>query len=468
MKIKLTFLGAAKNVTGSRTLLEIDGQRLLIDCGMTQERELQHRDWERFPVPPSSIGTLLLTHAHIDHSGLLPKFVREGFAGNIYCTHPTAELTEIMLLDTARLQAHDAEMKQKRHEKAGKHGQFPEVPLYTEEQVKAVVPLFKTVSYNQPVKLNHGIEVSFHDAGHVLGSAMLNIRLSGQNGGHNFVFSGDLGRWDRPILCDPTYFDYATYLVTESTYGNKKTPAPGDMLDELVDVINTTLSKGGNVIIPSFALERAQEILYNLFRAHKMNKIPAVPVYLDSPMAIAVTDVFRKFSRYFDEEMQQLIKQKQSPFDFPGLHFVSSIEESKKLTASKEPSIIIAGSGMATGGRIKYHLVNNITRPESTILFAGYQAEGTLGRTISEGMSPVRILGEYYPVKARIMSMHGFSSHADSDQIRQWLYHLNKAPQKVFVNHGEAEAAEFLANTIRTEKKWDVAVPNYLEEFALD
>jgi len=468
MSAKLTFLGADRNVTGSRTLLEIDGQRLLIDCGMTQERELRSRDWDKFPVPPSSINAVLLTHAHVDHCGLLPKFVREGFSGPIYCTPPTAELTEIMLLDAARLQEHDAEMKQKRHEKAGKRGEHPDIPLYTEDQVKAVPPLFKTVPYNRHIRINHDIEVSFHDAGHVLGSAMISVEFSGGNGRNTIIFSGDLGRWDRPILQDPTLFDYASYVLTESTYGDRKTPNPEEMFDGLVSIINTTIGKGGSVVVPSFALERSQEILYYLFRAYKLKKIPVIPVFVDSPMAVSVTDIFRKYSGYFDEEMQQLIKQSQSPFDFPGLHFVSSIEESKKLTASNTPSIIIAGSGMATGGRIKYHLVNHITRPESTILFVGYQAVGTLGRTIVDGSTRVRILGEYYPVKARVEMMHGFSSHADSEQITKWLYHLKTAPRKVFVNHGEDESSEFLADTIRKEKNWDVVVPQYLDEFNLD
>ncbi len=468
MSIKITFLGAARSVTGSRFLLEAGGRRILVDCGLFQERHLAIHNWERFVPPPASIDAVVLTHSHLDHCGYLPKLVREGFDGPVYCTPPTGDITRIMLLDSASLQAHDAEQKRKRHVRDGRQGPHPEIPLYTVPQAEAVFPLFRTFGYEQTIPLARNIRITLHDAGHVLGAAMVEVRVQEDGTERVLVFSGDIGRWDRPILRDPTLFDAADYLLMESTYANRELPDPDQMFDGLVDVITATIEASGKVIVPSFALERSQEILYYLYRAARQGRLPSVPVYLDSPMAVSITEIFARYAEFFDEEMQRLIGQRQTPFDFPGLHFVQSPEESHELDQQDTPAIIIAGSGMCTGGRIKYHLTADITRPESTILFVGYQAVGTLGRQIVDGAPEVRILGEFYPVKARIVQMSGFSSHADSRQLLRWLYNLKSPPRKVFVVHGEPESADHLVETVRREKGWNIVAPALGDEFDLD
>lgn len=468
MKIKLTFLGACKSVTGSRFLLDISGTRLLVDCGLHQERNLNDRDWGPFPVPPESVNAVLLTHAHLDHCGFLPKFVRQGFSRRIYGTSATMEIAKIMLLDAANIQETDAENKKRRHQINGVRGPHPEIPLYTVKETQSCFTLFNTLNYQEKLELASGIEARYYNAGHVLGAAIIELVIREGQEIRRFVFSGDIGRWHRPIVEDPTVFEQADYVITESTYADRTLADGEDLLAELATIVNETVRAGGNLIIPSFALERAQDILYYLFQALEKGMIEPINVYLDSPMAIGITDVFERHVDLFDNEMQTLIKKKKTPFHFPGLHMISSLNDSKKLNTMSEPSIIIAGSGMATGGRIKYHIAKNINRPESTIMFAGYQAIGTLGRNIVDEPEEVRILGDYYPVKAHIIQMHGFSSHADRTQLLKWNYSFKTAPRHLFVVHGENEAANHLAVTIRSEKGWQVSVPNYLEEFSLD
>jgi metallo-beta-lactamase family protein len=468
MQIKLSFLGAARNVTGSQYLIETSNLRLLVDCGLYQERELLGRNWSPFSVPPKSLGAVLLTHAHLDHCGLLPKLVREGFDQAIYCTGATSEITRIMLLDSGKIQEEDADFKRRRHQRENRKGPYPDIPLYTRDDAEAVNPLFSSVRYGQAVPIGDGVEATFYDAGHVLGSSMIRLKIEQNGEARTILFSGDVGRRDKPILHDPTLFDEADYVIVESTYGDRLLESPQDAAARLAEVINTTVAKGGNVVIPSFALERSQELLYYLNQFRLEGRIPHLMVFVDSPMAVSVTGVFEHHAELFDQEMKELLSQGKSPFDFPGLNLAGTVEESKAINHIKGSVIIIAGSGMCTGGRIKHHLVNNISREESTVLFVGYQAAGTLGRQIVEGAQRVRILGQYYPVRAGIAQLNGFSAHADRDGLLRWLSSLRRPPRRVFVTHGEPDASQHLAGLIRSRHGWETAAPSYQEQVFLD
>jgi len=466
MDINLTFMGAAWGVTGSRNLIEANGIKLLVDCGLYQEHEFLHRNWEPFHCKPSELTAVLLTHAHLDHSGLLPKLVNEGFHGRVICTPATADITKIMLLDAAHVQEEDAAYKKKRHIREGRRGPYPEIPLYTIKDAEASLDLFAPVEYNTPVDIGSGITATFHDAGHVLGSSMIKLTVSRKGEKRSIVFSGDIGRWDRPFLHDPDVFRRTDYVVMESTYGDKAHKGPETIDDELEDIVKAAFDAGGNIIVPSFALQRTQEILYYLNNLLMAKRIPAIDVFLDSPMAIKITEVFKQYAGQLDEEMKDLVRRQRSPFDFPGLKFVQTVEESKKLNDIKGTVMIIAGSGMATGGRVKHHLANNISRPECTVLFVGYQAEGTLGRQILDGARSVRIHGQQRPVRARIEHIQGFSAHADRDELLKWLSRLSAVPRLVMINHGEVKAAESFRDFLK-EKGYKATVPSYGEKFRL-
>lgn len=468
MSVKIKFLGATLGVTGSCYMLETEHSRILVDCGLFQERDLRYRNWERFPVSPRSIDAVILTHAHLDHCGLLPKLVREGFDGVFYSTPSTADITKVMLVDSARLQERDAQIKKERHKREKRKGPHPEVPLYSVEDAEDCFHLFKASPYEHKTRISEDIEFILHDAGHVLGGAMIEMSVKDGNKERRLLFSGDIGRCNRPILRDPTVFEYADYVIMESTYANRDVPPPEDMFDDLVEIIDSTVKNGGNIVIPSFALERAQELLYFICRALYEKKIPPVNIYLDSPMAISITDIFKNYYNVFDEEMKKLMRENKSIFDCPGLHMTRLTEESQNIENDKSSSIIIAGSGMVTGGRIKHHLVNNISDRKNTIMFVGYQANGTLGRIIVEGADRVRLYGEYYSVRARVEQLSGFSSHADSSQLQRWIFNLKNEPKKVFITHGEEESARYLADLIREKKGWDAVAPDYQQEFILD
>ena len=407
------------------------------------------------------MDAVLLTHAHVDHCGLIPKLVREGFRGKIYCTTATSEIAQIILLDAAHLQEEDAEFKRKRHEREGRRGPFPEIPLYTVDDAKASFPQFTPVQYGEVVTVGDGVKATFHDAGHVLGSSMIKVTVGQDGEQRTILFSGDVGRWDRPILRDPSVFSKMDYIIVESTYGDRLHKGPPDIGDELTEIINSAWEARGNIIVPSFALQRSQEILYYMNELLIENRIPHLKVFLDSPMAISITEVFKRHSELFDKEMSQLMRQHKSPFDFSGLEMIQTVEESKALKDIKETIMIIAGSGMCTGGRIKHHLVTNITRRQSTILFVGYQAIGTLGRQIVDGTKKVRILGQQYRVRAKIAQIHGFSSHADRDELLRWLGGLTSAPRRVFVVHGEEASAQQFGEFLREKNGWDISVPEY-------
>jgi len=468
MQTKLTFLGAAQNVTGSRYVVETNGLRLLVDCGLYQERELRARNWEPFATPPNTLDAVLLTHAHLDHCGLLPKLVREGFEGRVYCTAATSEIAQIVLLDAARIQEEDAEFKRRRHKREGRKGRYPEMPLYTEDDAKHCLPLFTTLSYQQPLEIADGIEVTYHDAGHILGSSMIRLKLNHNGNPRTIVFSGDVGRWGKPILRDPTLFEEADYVVVESTYGDRVHSDMGRIDDTLAEVVNTAEQAGGKIIIPSFAVERSQEVLYRLNTLLREDRIPRVATLVDSPMAVSVTQVFQHHPDLLDEETTDLIRRGASPFDFPGLKMVRTVEESKAINRMTGTVVIIAGSGMCTGGRVKHHLAHQISGVENTILFVGYQAAGTLGRQITDGKREVRILGQVRPVNARVLQIHGFSAHADKDELSRWLSGLKNPPRRLFVTHGEPDSARRFADFVAVRAGWDTTVPSYQDVAVLE
>jgi len=449
-------------------LLEANDTSLLVDCGLYQERQFRARNWEPFPIAAESINAVLLTHAHLDHCGFLPKLVREGFKGKIYCNAATAEIAKIILLDSAHLQEEDAQYKRRRHEREGRKGPYPELPLYTTADAEACFPLFSPVRYREAIQLGNGVEATFYDAGHVLGSSIIRAKVRQDGQERIILFSGDIGRPDRPIVCDPTVFDRADYVLIESTYGDRVHKDTEDIKKLIGKVINSTKKAGGNIIVPSFALERSQEVLYYINELLIENTIPRLMVFLDSPMAAKITEVFQHHPELFDKEMAEFVNQHKSPFNLRGLQVVGSSEESKAINHIKGTVMVIAGSGMCTGGRIKHHLVNNITRPETTIMFVGYQATGTLGRQIVDGARKVRIFGEKYKVKAKVVRIHGFSAHADRNELLNWLKELETAPRGVFVVHGETESAKAFGNYVRKKTGWDVTVPDYEDEVVLD
>jgi metallo-beta-lactamase family protein len=466
--MKIAFFGAARQVTGSCYFLEVGGMKILVDCGLYQERPFLERNWDPLPVDPAEVDLLLLTHAHLDHSGLIPKIVRDGFSGTILATSATADLLSIALMDAARIQEEDAAFKAKRHKKAGHKGAHAEIPLYTVEDVQRTMPLVEEVPYEESVPLSDAVSVRFRDAGHILGSAMIEVSARENGAGRSIVFSGDIGQWDKPFLHDPSLFERADYVVMESTYGDRVHEDPQEIGQILAEAVRQAVRSQGNVLIPTFAIERAQELMFYFSRLVRSGSIPRVPIYLDSPMAREVTQAFERHPEDLDEESLALFREGKNPFDFPGLVIVQSIEESKAINSSGGTSVIMAGSGMCTGGRIKHHLLYNIARPESSIVFVGYQARETLGRQILEGQTPVRIHGQWLPVKANVAKINGFSAHADRNALSRWLDGYRSAPRRLFVNHGDEEVALHFAERVRQERGWNVDVPKYLDSQILD
>ncbi|MFW6140523.1 MAG: MBL fold metallo-hydrolase RNA specificity domain-containing protein [Acidobacteriota bacterium] len=462
--MKIKFLGATRQVTGSCYLLEAGGLNILVECGMYQERKFLGRNWNPFVVDPGSVDCVLLTHCHLDHSGLIPKFVKEDFSGKIFMTSATEDLLEIMLLDSAKIQQEDAAYKKKRHEREGRKGPHPEVPLYKVKDARNSFQFLSSVDYESPFSLNDKVTVNFHDAGHIVGSAMVEVKVKENGSEKKILFSGDIGQWNKPIVKDPSVFKEADYIVMESTYGDREHKDPDPPENKIAEIVNKTYSAGGKVIIPSFAVERAQDLLYYLSQLVRKDKIPFLKIFLDSPMAVSVTDVFVKHQECYDKQTLEFIHEGEPPFQFPGLKLVRTIEQSKAINEIKGPCIIIAGSGMCTGGRIKHHLVHNITQPQNTVLFVGYQASGTLGRHIVNGEKQVRIHGRYREVRANIEYMDSLSAHADRQALLKWVGHLKSAPKKVFLTHGEEHAALSLQKEVE-KKGWSVVVPKYRQVF---
>jgi metallo-beta-lactamase family protein len=468
MELTLSFLGAARCVTGSRYLLDTGRSRVLVDCGLQQERDLQSRNWEPLPVPPDRIDAVLLTHAHLDHCGLLPRLVKQGFRGPVFCTGPTAEIARIVMLDSARIQVEDAEHKQYRHEQQGRTSPHPPVPLYTEEDAEKAGQRFSIVELGKVVRVADGVEAEFFEAGHILGSTSIRVRAGSGAEARTILFSGDIGRWNKPFLNDPAPCAEADWVLMESTYGDRLHGSEDTIEAEFRDILNAAVRAGGNVVIPSFAIERSQELLYYLSRLQRTKQVPRVPVFLDSPMATRVTEVFSHHPEYLDAEMRGLIASDTSPFELASLVMARTAEESKAINAIRGTAVIIAGAGMCTGGRIKHHLVRNLPRRESTVLFVGYQANGTLGREILEGAKRVRVLGNEVPVRARVARIGGFSAHADRDELLRWASVITAKPRGAFVVHGEPEVAEGFSTTLADRTGWPTSVPAAGDSVALN
>ena len=466
--MKLHFLGAARQVTGSRYVLEVAGRRVMIDCGMFQERHFQHRNWDPPPIPPAEIDALLLTHVHIDHCGLLPRLVNQGFRGAIHTTAPSAAMVEIMLRDAAEIQAEDVGYKKRRHTKAGRLSPHAYEPLFTLEDVDRTLPLVRPNGYGHPVEVFPGLTARFFDAGHILGSAMLLVEATENGRMRRIAFSGDIGQWDKPIIRDPTLLSEADYIVMESTYGDRNHARVGDTETQLADVVAATVARGGNIVIPTFAVERAQELIYHFGRLVRSGRIPQMPIFLDSPMAVDVTAIYVRFHDYVDAAMWEMINSNQPPLRFPMLTMTRTADESKRINGVRQPSVIMASSGMCNAGRIKHHLKSNLPRSESTILFVGHQSEGTLGRLILDGRSPVRIHGQEFPVRAKIAQIYGFSGHADHDGLMRWISHFKRPPTKVFLTHGEEEVALKLAGEINQKLGYAAEAPQYQQAVELE
>ena len=457
---RLHFLGAARNVTGSRYLIEHGTCRVLIDCGLYQERDLRSRNWDPFPVDPKTLDAVVLTHAHLDHVGYLPRLVASGFSGPVHGTGATLEIARIILEDSAHIQQEDAEFKRRRHERESRRGPYPEEALYTVEDAQRTCEHFVPHAYDAAFRIGP-LEFTLHDAGHILGSAQIRITFPSGAATRSLLFSGDMGRWNTPILNDPTMHLLADYVVVESTYGTRVHPVTQEIDAQFEAVVNQTVARGGNILIPSFAVERTHEVLYHLNRLLLQDRIPNLMVFVDSPMAVSVTEVFRRHPENFDKEMTLLVEHGTSPFDFPSLQLVRTVEQSKAINRIKGSVIIIAGSGMCTGGRIKHHLANNIGRKSNTVLFVGYQAVGTLGRLIRDGAKKVRIHGYSRHIRARVETVSGLSGHADRNDLMRWLRGFESRPRTTFVTHGEEASALALADLIRTELGAEVLVPEF-------
>lgn len=442
--MKLTFLGAAREVTGSCTLVEAAGHRFVVDCGMEQGRDTYENVTP--PCAPGEIEAVLLTHAHIDHSGQIPYLYKNGFRGPIYATDATTDLCEIMLEDSAHIQQQEAEWKNRKAQRSGREMVEPD---YTVEDAEQVMKQFQPQRYGEWVQVFEGVRACFTDVGHLLGSASITLQITENGNAETIVFSGDIGNLHQPILRDPTYLTRADYVVMESTYGTRSHPPRPDHVAELAQVLQETFDKGGNVVIPSFAVGRTQEMLYFIRQIKAEGRVKGhadFPVYVDSPLASKSTTIFREnFAECYDDEALRLVQSGQNPLQFPGLHISETKEESVAINSDMTPKVIISASGMCDAGRIRHHLKYNLWREECTILFVGYQTAGSLGRILLDGADEVRLFGDTVRVNARICQMSGLSGHADKDGLERWITHFSPKPCFVFVNHGDDDSSEAFA-----------------------
>ena len=474
--MKVTFFGATKTVTGSNFLVEGAGKKFLIDCGLYQGMDKEEiKNAEPFPYDINEIDFMLLTHAHIDHSGRIPKLYKEGYRNKIYATNATCDLCAIMLPDSGHIQETETEWKNR---KRIRRGEELLVPIYDAETAARSLELFKGVPYDQIIELDDDIHVRFNDAGHMLGSSIIEVWIKENGVNKKIVFTGDLGNNDIPLLSEPTMIEDADFLVMESTYGNRLHMRNDNKAKLFIDIVTDTLRQGGTVVIPSFAVGRTQEILYELNKIKESNSdnpdfekkyeiLMHTPVYVDSPLAISATEVFRENMDLFDEETQELIRRGDNPLEFPGLRFTQTVDESRELNESNESSIIISASGMCEVGRIKHHLYQNIWNPKNTILFVGYQAPGTLGRKIVDGAKTIKIFGEEIAVNARIEYIEGYSGHADQEGLLNFIYSFIKKPDHIFLVHGEEEGQKVLRDKIIETTNLPVTIPSYGETYDL-
>ena len=454
------FLGAAGTVTGSKFLLEHEGRRVLIDCGLFQgKKELRQRNWEPLPVPASSLDAIVLTHAHIDHTGGLPRVVREGYNGSVYCTPGTRDLSALLLPDSAHLQEEEARYANKVH--YSKHR--PALPLYGVRDAQRAVSLMETFGYERPKQILPGITLTFHRAGHILGSAVCAFEL--KSTGQRVVFSGDLGRYNAPILRDPQGVSAATTLVVESTYGDR-THGETRPHDALCNAVKGAFDCGGVVVIPAFAIGRTQELLYHLRNLEEEGRLPVVDVFVDSPMACDATPIYLAHPEEHDLGMSSIVDRGAMPLATRRTHFVTSAQESKQLNQFRGPGIIISASGMATGGRVLHHLKHRLPDARNTVLFVGYQSEGTRGRRLLDGEKEVKIHGQFVPVAAEIRTVSGFSAHADWQETMRWMESFQSPPRQTLLVHGEPSALEGLKGRVESQG-WKAYVPRYLERVEL-
>jgi len=462
MSVNLSFHGGVDGVTGSCHLLRAESITLLIDCGFFQgSYEIEQRNRDDFGFDPASIDYLLLTHGHLDHCGRVPILIKKGFRGKIICTSATYDIARIIMLDTAQIQEEDAAHWKRINRRRGLK---PQEPLYTTLDALDALRFFGEFSeYGKTIKLNDDVSVTFRDAGHILGASFLEIDINGRR----VVFSGDLGNRQKPIVRDPQFPRKADICVIEGTYADRTHKDIATSVKELHDAIVTTCKRGGNALIPAFAIERTQDILFYLSRMHYRGDLPACKVFLDSPMAISVNDIMRRHPECYDEETRLLLSKDHDPFSFPGLSLSKTQDESRKINAIESHAIIIAGSGMCTGGRIKHHLKHNIWREEASLIFIGYQAEGTLGRKIVDGEKEVKIFGQTYRVRAAIYTIGGFSAHADKTILLDWLKHT-ETPEHLFLIHGEEKALSSFEKEIQTQNIANrIHIPSLHQSFSL-
>ena len=469
--MKLTFHGAVRTVTGSQHLIHINGKQILLDCGLYQgPRNASYEKNQNLPFNASEVDVLILSHAHIDHSGNIPNLVKSGFRGDIICTYATRDLCAIMLRDSANIQENDIEYVNKKRKKKGLQ---PIEPIYKMEDVVDSLKQFIGIGYERPYQVLPGVYLTFYDAGHILGSAItvLDIEDEEKKRPVRLVFSGDVGRPDRPILNDPAFIDSADILLIESTYGNRIHAEQDKISKRLEEVVNETCKRGGKLIVPAFAVGRTQELVYRLHQLVEAGDIPQnLMIYVDSPLAIDATAIYRLHPEAYDEEVERFLAKEHShdPFGFDMMTYTRSTRESKALNFLREPAVIISASGMAEAGRILHHLKNNVEDPRNTILIVGWQAPDTLGRRIVEKADKVKIFGEEYSLRAQVEVINGFSAHADSVELLDWVGHMQKMPANTFMVHGEEEASFALAESLRRRYRLqNVVVPELHQSFEL-
>ena len=468
--MKITFYGAAKTVTGSCTMVEAAGKRFLVDCGLFQGKVTdQMLNYDDFPFDISSIDFMILTHAHIDHAGRIPKLYKSGYKNVIYATKATVDLCSIMLPDSGHIQEKEIEWVNKKRRRAGKK---ENEPMYTAQDAIDSLVLFKGINYNEEIVIDENIKFKLVDAGHMLGSSIVLIDITEDGKTERIAFTGDLGNKNMPIINDPTYIEGADHLIMESTYGNRLHGKMEDQSERFIEILLKTIERGGNLIIPSFAVGRTQEILYeiNKYAAKEgyADKLKNIPVYVDSPLAVHATQIFKENPDYYDKEALNYLLKGDNPIEFDSLHLIESTEESRALNDDPTPKVIISASGMCEVGRIKHHLKHNLYRPECTVLFVGYQATGTLGEKIQTGADIVKIFGEEIAVKAQVEYLDAFSGHADRDGLLEFIDKMKNKPKNIFINHGEFIAQQVLRNYIIESFGIDVTIPSYEDTYTID